>query len=112
MTNSTKLKQPANAGEPLAEADRRALRRLVREHGEPRALELLELSRGTLARAMAGLGMRKATRAYVRAQLGRQETGSCPGRRSKAKTGAALPGSPRLETEPPCRAAPLPNPLS
>ena len=56
-------------GTPMAASDRENLAVLVSKVGERKALQLLGISRGTLARAMSGLGVRGVTSAAIRAGL-------------------------------------------
>jgi hypothetical protein len=58
---------------PLTSGERALLARYVREVGEARALTELALGRQTLARAIAGLSLRRGTIALVRARFGRME---------------------------------------
>ncbi len=55
----------ANRGAALTPSDIRALEVTVKELGEPRVIALLGLSRESLARALAGLGVRGVTRAAI-----------------------------------------------
>jgi hypothetical protein len=54
-------KSPAALGQPLDPQWRQRLATYVRAAGEPATCAALDLSRPTLARALAGLGLRKAT---------------------------------------------------
>lgn len=56
-------------GSPLPDELRASLAEFVRAHGEEKAIESLGLSRITLARAMAGLGLRRGTIVLVRVGL-------------------------------------------
>ena len=49
--------------------ERQHLQRLVDEVGEPQALAITQVSREALARALAGLGVRRGTLALLRAGL-------------------------------------------
>lgn len=61
--------KPNNLQPPLPTADRDALRALVDRHGERRALEALGLSKQTLSRCLAGLGVHRGTAVLVRERL-------------------------------------------
>lgn len=54
---------------PLSLRDRDRLSALVRRLGERRAVEILDMPRATLARCMAGLGVRRATAEVLAARL-------------------------------------------
>lgn len=56
-------------GAPLAQPQRAKLQTLVQRVGERRALERLDLPRSTLARALAGLGLREGTRLLIEVRL-------------------------------------------
>ncbi len=66
MPNSANPKaQETKADETL----RRRLAEFVEKHGEKKAIDLLETPRQTFARVIAGLSVRRATLAFVLAQL-------------------------------------------
>lgn len=58
-------------GAPLGGRERDALGRLVRERGEYEVVRDFEIGRATLARALAGLGLRRGTLALIRERLRR-----------------------------------------
>lgn len=57
-------------GAPLAPPLRAKLQNLVQRVGESRAIAQLDLPRSTLARALAGLGLRDGTRLLIEVRLG------------------------------------------
>lgn len=59
----------AHAPPPLDPVTRRRLASVVARLGERRAIEALATPRPTLARALAGLGVRRATADVIRARL-------------------------------------------
>lgn len=56
-------------GTPLPESMRNRLAKLVARDGEQLALRMLGVSRATLARALAGLGLRTVSRIALEARL-------------------------------------------
>ena len=60
-------------GEPLPDTLRNTLREYVRRVGETGASRYLDISRTTLARALAGLGLRRTTLACLAARLAKFE---------------------------------------
>jgi hypothetical protein len=56
-------------GEPLGDHLRHQLAEIVRTSGEHGALKHLGIPRATLARALAGLGLRRGTIAMLRGRL-------------------------------------------
>jgi hypothetical protein len=56
-------------GEPLPDDLRQRLADLVSKIGERATLDRLQISRGTLSRALAGLGMQRGTHMLIRAAL-------------------------------------------
>lgn len=54
---------------PLDSLSRRMIADLVSQLGEPQARAALDLPRQTLARALAGLGIRRGTADLIRARL-------------------------------------------
>ena len=70
MPEKTSAKsQDTKADETL----RRRLAEFVEKHGEKKAIDLLETPRQTFARVIAGLSVRRATLAFVVAQLDKLE---------------------------------------
>ncbi len=59
-----------SAGDPAPAAIRATVTRLVQEVGELNACRILDVSRHTLARVMAGLGVQRGTVSHIRANLG------------------------------------------
>lgn len=60
-------------GHAITASDRNRLKRLVTTHGEAGAGKLLGVPRHTLARALAGLGVRTVTRELLRLRLDEME---------------------------------------
>ncbi len=63
------MSHPAAKGEPLPPELRSRLQNLVARVGERSAIEQLDLSRQTWARALAGLGLREGTRLLIELRL-------------------------------------------
>lgn len=66
---NTKRQLPGAVGVELPEADRELLSQLLEEHGETATMEMLEVSRHTLARCLAKLPIQRATAEYVSRRL-------------------------------------------
>lgn len=60
---------PKAQGPKADETLRRRLAEFVEKHGEKKAIDQLEMPRQTFARVIAGLSVRRATLAFVLAQL-------------------------------------------
>ena len=59
----------ARLGSPLGDAEREALHRAVRDDGEYDVIKEFAIGRPTLARALAGLGLRRGTIAQISDRL-------------------------------------------
>lgn len=59
----------AHSSTPLPEADRNKLSGLITAEGETQAARLLDISRQTLGRCLAGLPIQRATVSHVRLRL-------------------------------------------
>ena len=62
-------RKPLPNSAPLAPSLRAQLQTLVRQVGESRAVAQLDLPRNTLARAIAGFGLREGTRLLIEVRL-------------------------------------------
>jgi hypothetical protein len=65
----TQSRSAPKLGEPLGAAALAALRAMQRRCGEQRSLRDLGIPRNTYARALAGLGLRHATVAFIESRL-------------------------------------------
>lgn len=66
---TSKVRGPLPAERPLPEDVRKALGVFVERVGESAALEAIEITRATLARALAGLKIRRGTELQIRQAL-------------------------------------------
>jgi hypothetical protein len=60
----------AHSSTPLPEVDRNKLSGLIASEGETQAARLLDISRQTLGRCLAGLPIQRGTASHVRLRLG------------------------------------------
>ncbi len=76
---------PASGKKSLTAADRARIRHLIANAGERATCLQLEVSRETLSRALAGLDLRRATAAWIRARLTSPHDAKAPGQGGSRK---------------------------